>query len=638
MEVMFFSNRRFKKSRFLVLFLIPLSSYADIDHTKLKGLHRLLDKNYQQLSPVYGFNLLKKGIIENLFRFGPSEDANVKLIRSMFHTVDEVNFGITRLPSNVATHLDTKAIGGLLAELSKDDATGLDARLIARIQQYLGLSESGSESTSLTKKEKQILRKKTREFVGILLAAIQESSGPARSYPRYFPEHILLSFFWAKASDNKSEFLDLFEQYPEYLTQKGNELLSDSDKRSDWEQKVYTPAEYYTLTKPYRSGALPWKSGEDLISQSPEITAFLAYSYSVWDAFLPPLVSYETTDYYRNGKTENFADCGETSIRNFFNIVLKNPVSQKLDATYLKEAALKENLNLNLKLVAFYEKNFSLSGLSTRRIHSDWAAVVSRLPKVAYRQPMGRSVESRYCNITGGFDSVMSVFSQLLFPNDPSFEKSKRVVQMDRLMKYFSRPGFTLEWSFDGKKSDLNKSNVGFTIVFLVNGSSSFKWRFSPGHFVVDQMRKNVADWRTELGPRLAAADAKYFTSANRAHDEKAAGLTWSKLSWFVFPDNLDEVISKFDSIQYPKGDFQFLLWSYPFSNQDKKIQVIQNIVRNNWIRLYPYTVELLAQLSDQSILESGLLAVLEDSGDEALTKFVENYRARSMSMIRITN
>src|SRR4051812_27871134 len=111
-EAMFRTFYEAKRSSIATLFLIlgtfvnGTTTHADIDHTKLKGLSQLIRPEYQYLSPVHGFTLLKKGILENLYRYGNADEQTVRLIQTLFHAVDTVNFCTTRLPSNVSTYLN----------------------------------------------------------------------------------------------------------------------------------------------------------------------------------------------------------------------------------------------------------------------------------------------------------------------------------------------------------------------------------------------------------------------------------------------------------------------------------------------------------------------------------------------------
>ncbi|MEO7161780.1 MAG: ankyrin repeat domain-containing protein [Bdellovibrionia bacterium] len=642
---MLFYKKCVKRLLICSLFLAPIHVFADIDHTKLKGVHGLLRPSYQQLSPVYGFSLLKKGIIENLYKNGPDDDAVVKLIRSLFYTVDQANFGVSRLPSNLASRLDTKAIGAILAELATDPEnlpestiTGIDgsleSRLSSRIHQLLGLDEGSPIGKQLTRKERQIFRKKTREFVSVLLAAIQESSGSQRVYPLYFPEHVLLSFFWSKAKDEKEEFLELFKQAPHLLTDEGILLIDNPEKRFAWIESNYSVQDYYKAVGKIKLGERIEESSPAEFLLNPELAAFVGYSFLVWENFLPTIVSYGDVSYFGKGKEEEFSDCAETSIRNFFNIVLKNTVSQKIDIERLKERAMNENLVLDAKLLSFYEKNFGLSMLGSSQIHSEWSEVVSNLANVVYLQPEDAPLDKRFCNISGGFDSTMSVFGRLIFSNDPTFEMLDRVERLNRVVNFFSRPDFELDWEIaNDEKSSLNEKNIEITIKFLVNGLPSFTWSFDLGHFFIKPVMEVSSDnWRQALGERIAMISAKVFYFKERPLHELQASLALSTLSWFVFPSNVDKIISELSCAGYPQGDYQIPLWTFSFSREAEKLIVVENILPRHWSRLYPLTLRLIAQMSSEAYHRSQVVELLASNGDESFKEFIQVFLNRLSS------
>ena len=316
------------------------SAFGDIDHTKLKGLNQLIRPEFQYLSPVEGFTLLKTGTLENLYRYGNEEEHTVRLIKLMFHAVDSVNFVPTHLPSRITAHLTTAGIGALLNQfLSKEE--NLESRLSAVIYKDLGLDVPPATSKH-TGKNRQILKKSAREFVTELLGAQKETIGPEPKYPPHFPEKILLGFFWLKATNDKSEFLTLFQQIPQIL--KG-EAFNPTEEAS-WLKDQHDLENYSDKLRKILEKDLGGR-GAALVSDL-ELSTFLASSFDIWEKPLPRIVGYETTfvPAPENGRVEKFSDCGETSIRNFFNIVLKNSRTRKFDTSYAESKAEAKKLKL----------------------------------------------------------------------------------------------------------------------------------------------------------------------------------------------------------------------------------------------------------------------------------------------------
>ncbi|MEO7164547.1 MAG: hypothetical protein ABI041_16620 [Bdellovibrionia bacterium] len=273
---------------FLTTTFVNWNAFGEIEHTKLKGLSQFIRPEFQYLSPIAGFTLLKRGTLENLYRYGNEEDQNVRLVRSMFYSVDVVNFGPTTLPSNVCAHLTSAGIGALLNQLvsPRDE---LEKRLLQVIYKELELNSVAPGSSKYTKKERQLLRKSSKEFVATLMGAIQETITEEPKYPAHFPEHILLGLFWSKAKNDKNEFLNLFRQMPQIL--KDEKILTEN--QTEWLDSHYTLEDYSEKMKTLLAQN-PDLRGASLAGDL-ELSTFLAHSYDIWENFLPPIVNYERT-------------------------------------------------------------------------------------------------------------------------------------------------------------------------------------------------------------------------------------------------------------------------------------------------------------------------------------------------------
>src|SRR4051812_41448140 len=104
-----------------ILFLSYLAAgsgpaLAEINFLKMKGISELLKPEFQYLSPIYGFSLLKKGTLKNYYYQGNPKDQTVGLIRSMFGAPqgDESHFGVTTIAKNAAKHFGTQTVGVIL--------------------------------------------------------------------------------------------------------------------------------------------------------------------------------------------------------------------------------------------------------------------------------------------------------------------------------------------------------------------------------------------------------------------------------------------------------------------------------------------------------------------------------------------
>ncbi|MEO5971069.1 MAG: hypothetical protein ABIQ95_14165, partial [Bdellovibrionia bacterium] len=571
----------------ILFFLFTLPASAEIDHRKLKGIQKLTRPEYQFLSPVYGFGVLKKGILENLYFYGPQEDKTVQLIRLMFHSVDQITFVATHLPTKVATYLDTYAIGVLLRlSLSlTDDSSHQDheSRFLKAIHKAIGLDDEELTRERFKGKERQLLRKGSKEFVATLLGAFDETLGPSRKYPAHFVEHVLLGLFWKKAKNEKSEFIHLLAEIPQALAYEKEDFLFNSG----WSEDNYTVDDYNENVSKYKKLNFPTLATSPLLN-NPEVAAYLAYSYKVWDNFLPPIFEYENAELtLDDGTVEDFYDCGETSVRNFLNIVLKNSETQSLDTRFLRAPADAWNLTISPALIDFYERNSSLSGFGSAELHHQWANVVSQLPGVSYRQPSGKPV----CNITNGFKSVMKVFENLIFSTDHKFASLSAEKQLDQIVQFFSRPDFELSWDLVGMNREEISLNVGFEVRFFINQLPCFTWKFNPGHFIVSPISSTRSDWRKELSIILANEYSEMLTA--KADQGSGSFTHLTQVSWFVFEETLGSVISKLKNSLLSNSELQYLFWSIPLKANQAKLYAIQTVISNRWDSLYPTSIKL---------------------------------------------
>ncbi len=99
----------------------------------------------------------------------------------------------------------------------------------------------------------------------------------------------------------------------------------------------------------------------------------LFYS-EVFGRFFPPLCI-TTTCTPNSDTTITFSDCGESSLRNFINILIKNNDEFILDSSYLE----KTNLNIDARVIKFYKDNNSILDIKKIDNHNQWAQIVSEL-------------------------------------------------------------------------------------------------------------------------------------------------------------------------------------------------------------------------------------------------------------------
>lgn len=133
------------------------------------------------------------------------------------------------------------------------------------------------------------------------------------------------------------------------------------------------------------------------------------YNREVYNRYFPPLCITKTCRPTSDSKV-SFSDCGESSLRNFINMLIKNQNSSLLDATILK----KSGLNVDPRIIEFYEKNPSLESIKKQDVHSQWAKITSSLNKqnrnIKYLTPKNES----YCELASGGKNMQYMLEVLL--------------------------------------------------------------------------------------------------------------------------------------------------------------------------------------------------------------------------------
>ncbi|MBY0378805.1 MAG: hypothetical protein K2P99_00210, partial [Burkholderiales bacterium] len=132
----------------------------------------------------------------------------------------------------------------------------------------------------------------------------------------------------------------------------------------------------------------------------------------LYGRYFPPLCITTTCTPYA-GSDIFFSDCGESSLRNFINVLIKNQDTMILDVGYLH----KVNLNIDKKIIKFYENNSSLNSIKRLTTHNQWAEIASSLNKIDgsihYFTPKAGPI----CELVAGGENMLKVI-KILFGTD----------------------------------------------------------------------------------------------------------------------------------------------------------------------------------------------------------------------------
>lgn len=653
-----------KKSYLLFILFISAYTKSEIAFTQLQGLYNPIPENKKHCSPLHGFNWWHEGIIQNIYRFGDEAENTTKLIQEMFYLQpDNITFDVTTLPRKVAKHFTASTYGKIITLLDQyktplsaaqqealkkelyttistdlafdqlvaqsqesisdarkqlDQITKLAKRraklnvLIVRYQKKLQESGPNNEwQRNIAAAEKELLNieplvaqrkkiertihgndlnnKRLDDFITYLVGSLQETN--QQRFVPYTTHAILLAAFW-KSAQNKSDFVTYFKIIdPTFNINAGS-----------WNQE-FTRADFESFNA---------QLGNDpsVIQNNYEMSSFYGLARQAWASdLLPIIISGIGNAQYL---TFFFADCGESSLRNFFDILIFNPQKEIFDFSLLKNTAEKNKLIILPALEQYYAIYNQMPYIQTKPYYDAWAGVMAQLPGVHYNHP------EEY-EISPGLSNMLNVFNALIFGNDPTYRAMSNSEKLDYLVAKVSRPGFSLSWraqkgtffkedpnapapdtSHEAEQSvNVNHYEVGITIIFTINDTQEFIWKFDDDHFVIEKPEKQSSPIDTQTALVLAK---------NMHH---AANLTAQNLiGWFTHADNASETIALMPSAT----DRTFLFMTLPLKNANTLAELWPLILQTNGLphpiikRLianYPFNSDQYADSLGTAIIQS---------------------------------
>lgn len=364
---------------------------------------------------------------------------------------------IAPLQSASAPDLNLKKIRDLLKPFQKKSQIQEFFKTINLLSQLQGELKKEVKSADIT--NVHLLAEvgiKTKSFVqeralaDLLVTALHEEQ--KQLYPEGTIAGLLLAWLW-KHSNTKDDV-------ETYLTSFAVTLDKTTQDVFDKEKLMTHPYSQTTYED------LKQKSPNAIKQLSLEELLFAYHGYDLYGNPLPPII-YMTSG-VKTICTETFADCGETSLRNFFNALLYNPTAitpEKFDA------ALLEKLKARSSLIEFYKKYKSTENIALKESHNEWGTVVSGLPQVNYGRAGG-------CEINAGVANMLKVIGNLI-PGIATFEDLKAILKKQNI-------DFDYSWAIplDAKSDNVNK----LTINIKKPNISAFElsWVFKPLHFEMD--------------------------------------------------------------------------------------------------------------------------------------------------------
>ncbi len=520
---------------------------------------------------------------------------------------------LSEIAGQLTTERNTKEKKSRRASCTLDEKEALKTRVgelqgkLSEIEQILAVpSLAGTRPTVQSKgigKEGDF-----RSIAEMLIGSLKESRvGANPAYPKHFPEQVLLAFFIQKKANTKSDLIELFKGMPKLI--KDPNFLINSEKQSAflldrWKRSDYKPESLESKPKRAVAG----------FAQHPEMLAFAVMEERFAAKMIPPVISYGSAK-HESLEGGTYPDCGETSLRNFFNIVLYDSVTGKFDVGALTRLTQAHpELKIAPSLQSFYKTHSDPSSASKQAVRDAWSeTVASKQGGVNYLKPN----IAPQCEINAGVDNMMALVDQMIEPSgmpdaqatvvqavppqkkgwfrclpwSRSGASSKRACapvpapelpwsggirlkdagsrsqKLDWLCQALSREGKKLSWSVEGAQDQadsiarLNAKNTGVHLRFRINEEPAFSWNFEGSHFSVRDLTSGENSWKNKVGEELAKSSL-----------HAVPGL----LPWFASSSVIDTVTR---SHSIDPHLLEKLIYGLPLYNNDQRLNGFRKIV-----------------------------------------------------------
>lgn len=276
-----------------------------------------------------------------------------------------------------------------------------------------------------------------------------------------------------------------------------------------------------------------------------------------------------------------FSDCGESSLRNFINVLIKNQRTGELDASFL----LNCKLDVDRRVVDFYAKNSRLDSVKSLRAHNEWAEIVSFLnskdKSIRYLSPNNGG----YCELAAGGKNMLRVVKVLLGTDD--------IPQICEAVSAAANVSIRCDLSNFHPENPHIEDYENY-IRITVDNSQEFYWYFLQQHFrckTKDVLNQDELFKRTSLrGLCDAYSDSriclesfcnltsfflKEMTASEAVDMARGQGLTCpDTLFKFAFMSKLNSVDSMFDFCMY-------VLDEERFSASPHVLEMVNNILNS---------------------------------------------------------
>jgi hypothetical protein len=539
----------------LTLFILS-STHAEIPFTEAFGMYQKTKRDAEKFSPFWAMAAIHGKLLERIRFFGfytktasgydkaLGEDKIAELLLALFPSQDGIQFVPNAQDEhfkNLSKPENLKYINDIIEILLQRASKAIKTTKIRDIIKIL--------TTSSTARSK----------VPVLLVSAYEQqaeyANPSNPTQQRYPENIvvisLLSFLM-KVADNTT--FKLSKTLP-LLMDGGYVPPTDINKG------------FYERYKGNFPDIIREFGTSSVRPQDLEMAFFLAKGFDMYENLVPEPVKY-SQNITITGGPEAFSDCGETSLRNFFMLLLSagNGGSASMEKMRTLEDKVYRNRIASInnesdfnhyepyqRFKAFIINHPNIIDGTSRETHSAWAEIVSDLNvnspalginRVQYgRKKTGAIVEGYEIKsnfLSAQAISIFNMFNVLarILPdktlNEPwSLNKSEQYKEatkkLDHLCSLFSKDDMLIDWKNELTNSKVINSDF-MSIVFTIQDSGTevqdaFKWIFQKGHFDIERISTVKDDWRARFANVNYQNDwlASIFTNSltNKIREEK---------------------------------------------------------------------------------------------------------------------
>lgn len=450
-----------------------------------------------------------------------------------------------------------------------------------RLQQTLAQAKQGPlEQRQLTAEEQNELYdkfSKTKDFqqyktLAINIAnALQVQKNFPNDYPLFLVEHSLLAFAVKKDTTTKNDFLDFFDALgieflnPEFL--ENGKIIPPENWTSQ-----YTPEDYSLFKKGFEDNKPTPEMLRNTL-QNPEDMLYYTLAYDIYDQTFPRTLDFSKAIFPAPKPDEGltpeqlearkYPDCGEMSLRNFFNVMLYDATEKAFNVDVLTKMAP----NADPRLFAFFQRQ---RPDNLEEMRHEWSDIVSNIKRYEGQLPIKYSKKrlEGQCDITPSLINLLRVAVHLL--NDEKLteieisnkkDTQKSVEILNRLGEMISnaRENFKVTWQVQNQNGGQNINNdTDVVIEFKVNYTPEFMWSFTSGHFDFRRLPSgSQKDWRKSTG--------QYFYTQFTNIEEKASQLAYGAnlLPFYTTPDTAKVLLN---TLQIPvqRHLYSPILFSFP--------------------------------------------------------------------------